>query len=125
MMQVQNQTRAGRTVLVTGGTGGIGKATAQGLAAMGARVGITGRDPERAESAARDIADVGGVPVHVFVADLSTSIYLASAPKLMDVTGRFFANCNPAALLRRHYNEAAAARLWQSSADLVGLTSGA
>jgi len=35
---------AGKSVLVTGGTGGIGKATAIGLAALGARVGITGRD---------------------------------------------------------------------------------
>jgi retinol dehydrogenase-14 len=35
---------AGKTVLVTGGTGGIGQATAARLAAMGARVGITGRD---------------------------------------------------------------------------------
>jgi retinol dehydrogenase-14 len=34
----------GQVVLVTGGTGGIGKATAIGLAALGARVGITGRD---------------------------------------------------------------------------------
>jgi retinol dehydrogenase-14 len=35
---------AGKSVLVTGGTGGIGRATAIGLAALGARVGITGRD---------------------------------------------------------------------------------
>ncbi len=62
---------AGRTVLVTGGTGGIGKATARGLAAMGAQVGITGRNRERAESAAREIVAVGGEPVHIFVADLS------------------------------------------------------
>ena len=35
---------AGKYVPVTGGTGGTGKATAAGLAALGARVGITGRD---------------------------------------------------------------------------------
>ena len=63
---------AGRTVLVTGGTSGIGRATAAGLAAMGARVAITGRDRARAESAAREIRPVGGGPVDVFVADMSS-----------------------------------------------------
>ena len=42
---------AGKSVLVTGGTGGIGKTTAIGLAALGARVGITGRDPARSQVA--------------------------------------------------------------------------
>jgi NADPH:quinone reductase-like Zn-dependent oxidoreductase len=42
---------AGQTVLVTGGTGGIGKATATGLAAMGAPVDITGRDIARTRAA--------------------------------------------------------------------------
>ena len=63
---------AGRTVLVTGGTSGIGRATAAGLAAMGARVAITGRDRARAESAAREIRPVGGGPADVFVADMSS-----------------------------------------------------
>jgi retinol dehydrogenase 14 len=40
---------AGKVVLVTGATGGIGKATAIGLATMGARVGIAGRHLTRAE----------------------------------------------------------------------------
>jgi NAD(P)-dependent dehydrogenase (short-subunit alcohol dehydrogenase family) len=63
---------AGKTVLVTGGTGGIGKATALGLATLGARVAITGRDRTRAEEAAREIRAVQGVQVDVFVADLSS-----------------------------------------------------
>jgi retinol dehydrogenase-14 len=46
---------AGRTVLVAGGTGGIGKATALGLAAMGASVAIAGRDPARTPAAASEI----------------------------------------------------------------------
>jgi NAD(P)-dependent dehydrogenase (short-subunit alcohol dehydrogenase family) len=64
---------AGKVVLVTGATGGIGKATAIGLATMGARVGITGRDPIRAEQAATDIRTASGNPaVDVFVADMSS-----------------------------------------------------
>lgn len=62
----------GRTVLVTGGTAGIGRATAAGLAAMGARVAITGRDRARAERTAKEIGAAAGSPVHVFVADLSS-----------------------------------------------------
>jgi retinol dehydrogenase-14 len=61
---------AGKTVLVTGGTSGIGKATALGLATMGARVAITGRNSRRTEDAAREIRAEGG-QVDVFVADLS------------------------------------------------------
>jgi NAD(P)-dependent dehydrogenase (short-subunit alcohol dehydrogenase family) len=62
---------AGRAVLVTGGSRGIGRATALGLATMGARIGISGRDHERTEDAAREIRAAGGGQVDVFVADLS------------------------------------------------------
>jgi NAD(P)-dependent dehydrogenase (short-subunit alcohol dehydrogenase family) len=64
---------AGKYVLVTGGTGGIGKATAAGLAALGARVGITGRDLARAAAAAADIrAATGSHAVDSFAADMSS-----------------------------------------------------
>ena len=64
---------AGQTVLVTGGTGGIGRATATGLAAMGARVGITGRDIARTRAAAAEVAMASGNPaVDPFPADMSS-----------------------------------------------------
>lgn len=62
----------GRTVLITGGTGGIGLATAIGLGRLGANVAITGRDPVRAESAAGEIREATGANVLVLLADLSS-----------------------------------------------------
>ena len=63
----------GKTVLITGGTGGIGRAAAIALAGMGARVGITGRDRARAEAAAAGSPASRATPaVDVFVADLSS-----------------------------------------------------
>jgi len=72
MEQIHSGPMAGRTVLVTGATSGIGRATATGLAAMGARLAITGRDRERTEGAAREIRAASGGQVDVFVADLSS-----------------------------------------------------
>src|ERR671918_1386548 len=71
MEPIHSRPIAGRTVLVTGGTSGIGKATALGLATMGAHLAITGRDRGRTEGAAREIRAAGGGQVEVFVGDLS------------------------------------------------------
>ena len=62
----------GKTVVVTGGTAGIGRATALGLARLGAHLAITGRDRARAEDAAREIHGAADGQVDVFVADLSS-----------------------------------------------------
>jgi NAD(P)-dependent dehydrogenase (short-subunit alcohol dehydrogenase family) len=64
---------AGKVTVVTGATGGIGRAVAEGLARRGATVVVVGRGPGRAEVVAREIAAVTGNPqVHPEqVADLA------------------------------------------------------
>ena len=62
----------GRTVLVTGASGGIGRTTALGLARIGADLAIIGRDRGRTEDAAREIRAAGGGRVDLFIADLSS-----------------------------------------------------
>jgi retinol dehydrogenase 14 len=62
----------GKTVLITGGTSGIGKATAVALAAMGADVTVVGRDPERGGKALAEIrAESGSENIELALADLS------------------------------------------------------
>jgi retinol dehydrogenase-14 len=51
----------------------------------------------------------------------ATLIHVASAPDLERVTGRYFADSKPKRSSNHSYDEATAARLWQVSADLVGL----
>jgi NAD(P)-dependent dehydrogenase (short-subunit alcohol dehydrogenase family) len=65
-----------KTVLITGGTTGIGLATAQLLSAEGAKVIVTGRNPETLASAKKILGDVVVLP--------SDSADLASAQALGD-----------------------------------------
>ena len=61
----------GKTALVTGGSRGIGRAVAAGLAAEGATVMITSRDASTLERAAKEIAAATGRSVETIAADLS------------------------------------------------------
>src|SRR5262249_61370675 len=56
---------ADRTVVITGGTRGIGLAIARALAEDGASVVVSGRDATRFESATREIEAVGGAVLAV------------------------------------------------------------
>lgn len=63
---------AGRTVLVTGANSGLGKATATGVARLGARVVMLVRSDEKAADARADIiAETGNEDIGHVVADLA------------------------------------------------------
>ena len=69
----QDDSMDGKTCLITGGTGGIGKETAVGLARMGATVIIVSRDRARGEAAVEDIrARSGNERVDMLLADLAS-----------------------------------------------------
>lgn len=73
---------AGRTILVTGATRGIGYATAAALAQMGASVIVHGRDPVRVEDACSRLRSAAKQQaIHGLVADLGS---LASVRRLAD-----------------------------------------
>jgi NAD(P)-dependent dehydrogenase (short-subunit alcohol dehydrogenase family) len=63
----------GRTVLVTGATGGLGRATVEAVAALGARVLLVGRDAARLDAVRQElITAYGDDRFPTFVADMSS-----------------------------------------------------
>jgi NADP-dependent 3-hydroxy acid dehydrogenase YdfG len=66
------QSVSGKSVLITGGTTGIGRATALLLAGLGADVVICGLDIRHLEDALQDIRKTAKGSVHGFIADLGT-----------------------------------------------------
>ena len=67
---------SGKKVLITGGSSGIGKATAKMLIQHGAIVSITGRDKEKLENVA---SEINAIPIH-----LDVSKYNSIAVKVLD-----------------------------------------
>ena len=70
---------SGRAALVTGGSDGIGKATAHRLAAEGASVGITARRTDHLRAAAREIAESTGKQVFALPGDVTEPDQIQSA----------------------------------------------
>ena len=80
----------GKVVVVTGGTSGIGEATAIKLAQAGAKVAIVARDPEKAQLTLAKIKEAGG-QAKFYSCDLSD---LASCDKLIASVLKDFGTCH-------------------------------
>ena len=77
---------SGRTVVVTGGNGGIGLGLARGVARAGARVAIWARNQEKTDAAVASLADLG-VEAAGFRCDVSIEADVARA--LGETVARF------------------------------------
>ncbi|MBI0583025.1 MAG: SDR family oxidoreductase [Methanomassiliicoccus sp.] len=70
---MDKQGMSGKLVVITGATSGIGRATAEGLSAMGATLLLVGRDEGRLKAAQDSMPRVEGVPMpETHCADLSS-----------------------------------------------------
>ena len=67
----------GRVAIVTGGGSGIGRCTAHELVALGAKVALVGRKPEKLDAVAAEIAAVDGVCA-TFVCDIREEVPVAA-----------------------------------------------
>lgn len=86
----------GKTIVVTGGTGGLGKAATQAVAALGARVVVVGRSGEKLRSVEAEIeGEVAG-----YQADLSLMSEIRDlAERLLDNESRIDVLLNNAGVL--------------------------
>ncbi|MEO6713163.1 MAG: SDR family NAD(P)-dependent oxidoreductase [Mycobacteriales bacterium] len=95
---------AGRVVVLTGATGGLGGAIARGVARLGASVWLLGRDLGRVGSLARDITSaVPEAQVRIATADLARldDVRRVSAT-LLDQTERIDVLVHNAGILMKH-----------------------
>jgi nucleoside-diphosphate-sugar epimerase len=107
-MPSSNTRMQGKVCLVTGANSGIGKATALGLARMGATVVMVCRDRVRGAEAQQEINTILRFMSSRFGSvekGAQTSIYLASSPEVETITGKYFVKSAPKRSAARSYDE--------------------
>jgi 3-oxoacyl-[acyl-carrier protein] reductase len=108
----------GKAALVTGATGGIGGEIARSLYALGATVGLSGRNGDKLQALASDLGD----RAHVFAADLGDEAAVAALVDQAEKTmGQIDILVNNAGLTRDTLSMRMKDEDWQSVID-VNLT---
>ena len=83
----EDMTLAGRRIVVTGPTSGLGRETARMLATAGADLVLLGRDAARTRAAADEVDALGAGSVDVVVADMGDLAAVAAASREISSLG--------------------------------------
>ena len=108
-----------RRVLITGGTSGIGEATAMAFAEAGARVVITGRDAQRGVSVVDTVTTNGAGSIHFVRGDVSSGEQCARVvAQAVELLGGLDIVVNSAGILFHGTVEETTDEQWQLTMDV-------
>jgi NAD(P)-dependent dehydrogenase (short-subunit alcohol dehydrogenase family) len=81
MSIIENRTR-GEVVVITGASGGVGRATAKRFARAGARIALLARGDQQLAAAAREVRELGGDPLPICVDVANPDAVFAAADQV-------------------------------------------
>ena len=108
----------GKVVLITGGTSGIGEATAIQFANQGAKVIITGRRADRGESVASNIQASGGEAMYIHADHVKIADCQRVVRRVIEKYGRIEILFNNAGIVLSGNAEGTSEEQWQAVMDL-------